>query len=340
MQLTISQLAKTFDKFTALHNISLEISQGEFVALLGPSGCGKTTLLRLIAGFIRPTRGEIRINDRLYSDAEYLLPIEQRQIGMVFQSFALWPHMTVREHLAFPLKNQRSRLDKVAENALIDSTLAIMELDTLAEKLPGELSGGQKQRVSLARAIILKPPLLLMDEPLSSLDAELRVAIRREIQHIHQLTGSTIIYVTHDQSEALAMADRIIVMKDGLIEQDGTPFEVYHYPQTPFAASFVGKYNLLPGVWNRGSFSIGGHTFAAEPLSPYFVEQGLCPARPEQLVCTDRGIPVTIINRQYAGREFTYIARDTDNNLYRFYDSLHNRHEPGNMVELTYCSNK
>lgn len=338
MSLNIDHLTKQFNGTTALSNINLTIQNGEFLSILGPSGCGKTTLLRIIAGFLPPTSGQLYFGDTLYADHQYCLPVEKRNFGMVFQSFALWPHMTVREHLAFPLQNQAKKYSKEAIKQRIEKILAITGLEKLANQLPGELSGGQQQRVSLARAIIHEPKLLLMDEPLSALDAELKISMRQEIQNIHKLTGATILYVTHDQSEALAMSNRIVVMKDGQIEQLGTPEEIYTKPQTPFVASFVGRHNLISGQWDGNYFFCkNGTGFPAVPPADCFVKQGICPLRPEQLIPveTSTGIPVEIINHQYNGREFLYTAVDCDKNSYHFYATNAQLLSIGQKIYLT-----
>lgn len=240
MSILIKNITKKYDNATALKDISLEVKDGEFVAILGPSGCGKTTLLRVIGGFVDPTAGSVQIDEKVYSSQTVHIPVEKRDLGMVFQSFALWPHMTVWEHIEFPLKSSKNKLlSKKERQEAVDKSILCTGLELLINRYPHELSGGQRQRVALARAIVSKPSLLLMDEPLSALDAELRVDMRKEIQDIHRLLGTTIIYVTHDQSEALAMADRIVIMKGGKIEQIGTPEEIYLNPNTEFVATFV-----------------------------------------------------------------------------------------------------
>ena len=199
-----------------------------------------------------------------------MVPVEKRDLGMVFQSFALWPHMTVRQHVEFPLKSPRHKgMSPEEKAAAVEQAISCTGLKPYENRLPGELSGGQRQRVALARAIVGKPSILLMDEPLSALDAELKIEMRREIQNIHKLTGATILYVTHDQSEALAMADRIIIMKDGAVEQVGTPREIYMDPQTVFAATFVSRCNLLKGSWHGDSFRINNENILLRnPMIP------------------------------------------------------------------------
>ena len=304
MSLHIQQVTKSFNKTQALKEINLDIKDSEFVAILGPSGCGKTTLLRIVGGFIEPTSGIVRLNDQIYSGQGHMVPVEKRDLGMVFQSFALWPHMTVRQHVEFPLKSPRHKgMSPEEKAAAVEQAISCTGLKPYENRLPGELSGGQRQRVALARAIVGKPSILLMDEPLSALDAELKIEMRREIQNIHKLTGATILYVTHDQSEALAMADRIIIMKDGAVEQVGTPREIYMDPQTVFAATFVSRCNLLKGSWHGDSFRINNENILLRnPMIPAeFRSKGLYPVRPEQLTIQPEGegIPGVIANKQY-----------------------------------------
>jgi iron(III) transport system ATP-binding protein len=238
-------LTKRFGNHTALDAVSLEIAHGQLVCLLGPSGCGKTTALRLVAGFIEPSAGEILIGDRVVSSPARTLPPEQRNVSMVFQSHALWPHMTVAENVAYGL--QVRKLDRATVARKVAAILATTRLDAFAHRYPGELSGGQQQRVSLARALIVEPETLLLDEPLSSLDANLREEMRFEVRRLHDAYRYTSIYVTHDQGEAMTTADRIAVMNGGRIEQLGTPEEVYERPRSEFVARFLGGSNILRG---------------------------------------------------------------------------------------------
>ena len=302
MSLKIDHITKKFGNFTALNDISLEIKDGEFLAILGPSGCGKTTLLRIIGGFEAPTEGSILKDGEIFSSPDANVPVEQRNLGMVFQSFALWPHMTVREHVEFPLNSKRCTMTEEEKRKAVDQAIEAVGLSAMEKRYPGELSGGQKQRVSLARAIVAKPSILLMDEPLSALDAELKISMRREIQNIHKLTGATIVYVTHDQSEALAMADRILIMKSGKIEQLDTPEEIYCNPQTEFAATFVSKCNLVKGKWLGNMFKVANQdvVFETEPAAKEFLVKGLCPVRPEEFEISrdGKGICGDIVNRQ------------------------------------------
>ncbi|MFD2703527.1 ABC transporter ATP-binding protein [Paenibacillus shunpengii] len=315
MSIQLNEICKAFGRFQALKSVNLTIAEGEFVAILGPSGCGKTTLLRMLAGFEQPSSGEIRIQDKVVASAHGLTPPEKRRIGMVFQNFALWPHMNVYEHVQFPIRNHKETPSSIREHEdkRIKDVLELVGLSHLSKRMPHELSGGQKQRVAIARAIASEPSLLLMDEPLSSLDAMLRMDMRREIQSVHRKTRSAIVYVTHDQSEALAMADRIIVMKDGQIEQAGTPEEIYLYPQTEFVAKFVSKSNLVHGQWTpNGFFPDGAETglpWTGEKISPYFKENGTYPVRPDQFeLASDStaGLQGTVANVQFQGKEFIY----------------------------------
>ena len=238
--LALSRIHKRFGDFVALEDVSLSVNPGEFLCLLGPSGCGKTTLLRIIAGLEVQTAGTIVQAGR---DISRLAPME-RDYGIVFQSYALFPNLTVEDNVAYGLVNRK--VARVERAARVKELLALVGMPESAAKYPAQLSGGQQQRVAIARALATSPGLLLLDEPLSALDARVRVRLRGEIRGLQQRLGITTILVTHDQEEALTMADRIVVMKDGAIEQIGTPAEVYLHPATPFVADFVGKTNLLP----------------------------------------------------------------------------------------------
>src|SRR6185436_16283592 len=242
MRVSIRNLTKKFGDTVALKNISLEVQSQELFFLLGPSGCGKTTLLRLIAGFYQPDGGELAFGDKPMTG----VPPHRRNTGMVFQNYALWPHMTVAENVAYGLdvrsvaKDEKTR--RVAE------ALEIVQMETYAQRLPNQLSGGQQQRVALARALVIRPDVLLLDEPLSNLDAKLRLEMRDEIRRIHAQTKITTIYVTHDQKEALSLAQRMCVLRAGRIEQIGDPRTVYRSPANRFVADFIGETNWLPGV--------------------------------------------------------------------------------------------
>jgi iron(III) transport system ATP-binding protein len=238
-------LTKRFGSHIAVDDISLRIDHGQMVCLLGPSGCGKTTTLRLIAGFVEPTAGEIVVGDRVVSSPSRTLPPERRSMSMIFQSYALWPHMTVAENIAYGLRLRR--LDRATIGKKVAAMLATTKLSALADRYPGELSGGQQQRVSLARALIVEPQTLLLDEPLSNLDANLREEMRFEVRRLHDDYRYTTVYVTHDQSEAMTTADVIAVMNAGKIDQLGRPEEIYDRPRSEFVARFIGASNILRG---------------------------------------------------------------------------------------------
>jgi putative spermidine/putrescine transport system ATP-binding protein len=237
--LDLSQLEKAFGAVRVVKDFSLGIDKGEFVSLLGPSGCGKTTVLRMVAGFEQPSSGSIRVEGRDLVG----LKTNQRNIGMVFQAYALFPNLTVAENVAFGLKV--AGMGKAEAGSRVAEMLELIGLPDLGARYPFQLSGGQQQRVALARALAPRPRVLLLDEPLSALDAKIRVSLREEIRALQRTLGITTVFVTHDQEEAMAMSDRVVVMRDGRIEQVGTPFEIYNYPASRFVASFVGTLNLL-----------------------------------------------------------------------------------------------
>jgi len=241
---TIQAVTKSFGATPVLHGVDVDIADGSFTVLVGPSGCGKSTLLRMIAGLEPIGGGEIRIGARRVNE----LPPKERDVAMVFQNYALYPHMTVRENMAFALV--LARLDKAQVQAKVAHAAAILALDALLDRYPRQLSGGQRQRVAMGRAIVRDPQVFLFDEPLSNLDAKLRVAMRSEIKELHQRLGTTSVYVTHDQIEAMTMGDRIVVMRDGRVEQAGKPLELYDRPANQFVAGFIGSpaMNFLPGT--------------------------------------------------------------------------------------------
>ena len=236
-------LTKRYGDVAVVDDISLAIESGHLVCLLGPSGCGKTTTLRLIAGFVEPSAGEIRVGDKLISSPARSLPPERRNMSMIFQSYALWPHMTVAENIVYGLKLRKLDRDAIAKK--LNDILATTKLAPLAERYPGELSGGQQQRVALARALIVEPETLLLDEPLSNLDANLREEMRFEVRRLHDAFRYTTVYVTHDQSEAMTTADLICVMNAGKIEQSGSPEDIYERPRSEFVARFIGSSNVI-----------------------------------------------------------------------------------------------
>jgi len=243
----------------AVESFNLTVEGGEVVSFLGPSGCAKTTTLRMIAGFERPTAGSISIDGRDVTE----VPPNRRNVGMVFQNYALFPNMTVTDNIGFGLKIRKRSSSDIKKR--VDELLDVVNLPDKGNRYPFQLSGGQQQRVALARALAFEPTVLLLDEPLSALDAKIRVALRLEIRQIQRQLGITTVYVTHDQEEALSLSDRVVVMSEGRMEQVGTPFEIYNFPATPLVASFVGTLSLLPGVITDGAN--GGVTVAGQPIS-------------------------------------------------------------------------
>lgn len=321
MSTEIRNIVMDFNGFKALNGISLKIQDGEFIAVLGPSGCGKTTLLRLLAGFNHPSSGEIRIGEQVVANRDYVLPPNERFISMVFQSYALWPHMSVRKNVEFPIKNSKFVSPEIRSNcdSRVQELIGMVGLTGMEKRLPAQLSGGQRQRVALARALAVNPDLLLMDEPLSNLDTELRVEMRREIKELHQKAKVTVVYVTHDQSEALALADRIVVMNQGQIEQVGTPQEIYSHPATPFVAKFVGRSNLIAGTWSADTFTPAGSTACWEgsQVAPVFRESGHYPVKPEHLqVKRDGrdGVRASVYEIEYQGVEVRMMLHNQADN--------------------------
>jgi len=237
----LTDIVKRFGKVTAVHRMSMEIAEGSFVTLLGPSGCGKTTTLRMIAGLLDPSEGDISIKGKRIND----VPIHKRNLGLVFQNYALFPHKTVAENVAFGLKYRQ--VSKADMQKKVRDALELVQLPQVGERYPRELSGGQQQRIALARAIVIEPDVLLLDEPLSALDANLREDMRVELKRIQHQIGVTTVFVTHDQSEALAMSDQLVVMSNGLVEQIGAPADIYNTPASEFVARFLGTSNILAG---------------------------------------------------------------------------------------------
>ena len=248
--LQLRDVTKLFGTFRAVDSVNLDIQKGEFLTLLGPSGSGKTTLLMMIAGFLDITHGEIALDGASIAD----VPAEKRNFGMVFQGYALFPHMSVRDNVGYALSVRKKPAPEIKTR--VDEMLELVQLQDFADRKPTQLSGGQQQRVALARALCFAPPVLLLDEPLGALDKKLRVEVQEQLKDIHRRIGTTFIYVTHDQEEALSMSDRIVIMRDGSIEQVGTPKELYERPATRFAASFLGKSNFI---------TQGAKTFALRP---------------------------------------------------------------------------
>jgi multiple sugar transport system ATP-binding protein len=314
--LELKNIDKAFGAAKVLHDISLAIEDQEFVVFVGPSGCGKSTLLRIIAGLEEATSGQIMIGD---ADVSALAPID-RGISMVFQSYALYPHLTVFENIAFPLRVQG--LGKDALNAKVARAAKILQLEDKLQLKPGQLSGGQRQRVAIGRSIVREPTIFLFDEPLSNLDAALRGDMRVELSELHKQLNTTMVYVTHDQVEAMTMADRIVVLKDGQIEQFGTPMELYHHPRTRFVASFIGQPNMnfLTSKVTKASakgvtVTLPGNVTVALPLNGTTVSVGDkidVGLRPEHLTVQDDGqieVRVNILER-LGGLSITYSEID------------------------------
>lgn len=314
--LVLAHLCQRFGDVEVLSDLCLEVRRGELCCLLGPSGCGKTTTLRIIAGFLEPQEGRVYLEGRDITS----LPPQRRNVGMVFQNYALFPHMNVYENVAYGLRRrkwpERDIRSKVA------ATLDLVRLSGLAERRIHQLSGGQQQRVALARALIIEPKLLLLDEPLSNLDARLRADMRREIHRIQRTLGVTMIYVTHDQEEAMSIADRIVIMNKGYIEQVGSPQEIYAYPANRFVADFVGRVNLLPGRIVGGQLFLLGKRY---PLSNALLPTAeawcanaeiLCAIRPERVRISRHDpllLPATVCEVTYLGAIVRYHVTTVDN---------------------------
>lgn len=243
---TFKDITKFYGNVQIIHEFNCVFNDKEFITLLGPSGCGKTTMLRMIAGFEKPTTGEIMIDDVIVSGSGEFIPPNHRNIGMVFQSYAVWPHMNVFDNAAYPLKIQRVNRDEIRRR--VDEILDAVHLSEYSQRMPNELSGGQQQRVALARALVSNPGLLLLDEPLSNLDAKLRESMRFEIKEMQKRFGITVVYVTHDQTEAMAMSDRVIVFNKGIVQQIDSPMNIYRNPANEFVADFVGRINFISGI--------------------------------------------------------------------------------------------
>ncbi len=299
------QIRKAFGKVKVIHGIDFGITDGEFVVLVGPSGCGKSTLLRMLAGLEEITGGEILIDNRVVNELES----KDRDIAMVFQSYALYPHMTVRENMGFSLRLRKADAATTAER--VENAARILNLDKLLDRYPRELSGGQRQRVAMGRAIVRKPKVFLFDEPLSNLDAKLRVAMRAEIKAMHQRLKTTTVYVTHDQIEAMTMADRIVVMHDGIVEQIGTPLDLFDHPGNLFVAQFIGSpsMNVMQGKIRHSGFDALGQTW---PLRAGLGAQGQVVhygIRPTDINLADTGIPAQVVVVEPTGAETELVVR-------------------------------
>jgi iron(III) transport system ATP-binding protein len=341
----LRNLTKRYDAAVAVNDVSLRIEHGQLVCLLGPSGCGKTTTLRLIAGFVEPTAGEIVVGDRVISTPERTLPPERRGMSMIFQSYALWPHMTVADNIAYGLTIRKLPRETIAKK--VAAMLATTRLASLAARYPGELSGGQQQRVALARALIVEPETLLLDEPLSNLDANLREEMRFEVRRLHDEYRYTTIYVTHDQSEAMTTADLIAVMDAGRIEQLGTPEEIYETPRSQFVARFIGASNVLTGsVLDAGHVSVAGTALACTgaALAPgseaaISIRQHdirFAPVAPETPAQGRHNVlPATITRNVFLGSSRDYMVELADGSALRIVTPPHENFTPGTKAWLS-----
>ena len=317
-KLSLQGLGKSFGSTPAVVDVDLSLHAGEFVSLLGPSGCGKTTTLRMIAGFMKPTTGSIAVNGLTVSSTSTVVPPEKRGMSMIFQSYAIWPNMTVGENVAFGLKLRKLGNAEITER--VNRILGTVQLRHLKDRYPAELSGGQQQRVALARAIVIEPEVLLLDEPLSNLDANLREEMRSEIRRLHDAFRITTVYVTHDQSEAMVTSDRIVVMNHGRIDQVDDPVSLYNRPRTRFVAGFIGRTNFLDGQVDGNQIVFSGFTvpLGSAPDSASLRGAASFSVRPqtidmmrERLAADASGwwVRGKVTERAYLGEYWEYVVR-------------------------------
>ena len=315
-EVRIEHVFKRFGGVTAVNDFNLVVKDGEFVSILGPSGCGKTTPLRMIAGFERATEGEIYIGEQCVSSSikGSFAPPEKRDIGMVFQSYAVWPHMTVAENVGYPLKIQK--VDKTERERRVQEMLELVHLGEYGKRYPNQLSGGQQQRVALARALVAEPGLLLLDEPLSNLDAKLRESMRFEILEIQKKTGITVVYVTHDQGEAMAMSDRVVVMSMGVVQQIGAPHEIYTQPANKMVADFIGLVNFMEGEAKGDRVFLKGSNISFPNTSKVTGEATIA-VRPENITMSLDGgqIEGQLTHRFYLGDAVDYRVKVGDHDV-------------------------
>jgi len=353
--ITINGLSKHFGSrdadVAAVSALDLDIKDNQFVTLLGPSGCGKTTTLRLIAGYIVPDSGTIHVDDRLVSSPGHVVPPDARGMGMVFQNYAVWPHKTVFENVVFGLKIRK--VSAAEARRKVEETLALVNLSGLAQRYPNELSGGQQQRVALARSLVVEPEILLLDEPLSNLDAKLRERMRTELKVLQRRTGITFVYVTHDQAEALALSDMVAVIHGGRLQQYGTPFEVYSRPANRIVADFMGLVNLVPGTVIEAKDGVGTVEAAALRLDVPMPD-GATPGetievaiRPENIRLSSANgrsglVPATISDRTFLGNVSEYYATLESGHVLRVQTHPLQRFAVGDAVavevDATQCS--
>jgi iron(III) transport system ATP-binding protein len=316
-KLALRGVERRFGGFLAVTGLDLDIRPGEFVSLLGPSGCGKTTTLRMIAGFIDPTAGTIEMDGKVLSSPAGSLPPERREMSMIFQSYAIWPNMTVEQNVAFGLELRRISADEVRRR--VREMLDVVHMGHLAERYPAELSGGQQQRVALARAIVIKPSVLLLDEPLSNLDANLREEMRFEIKRLHDEFRITTVYVTHDQAEAMVTSDRIAVMNQGRIEQVDDPHTLYTRPKTRFVAGFIGRSNFIDGTCNGAEIAFDAFAVARTAVVDGDALAGKVTfsVRPQSMRLSRAAAPhatnrpqveVKVVERAYLGEFWDYVV--------------------------------
>ncbi|HEU5016696.1 MAG TPA: ABC transporter ATP-binding protein [Pseudolabrys sp.] len=316
-------LTKRYGDQAVVDHVSLTIEHGHLVCLLGPSGCGKTTTLRLIAGFAEPSEGEIHVGERVVSSPAHTLPPERRNMSMIFQSYALWPHMTVAENIVYGLKLRK--VDRATMAKKLDAILATTRLAPLASRYPGELSGGQQQRVALARALIVEPETLLLDEPLSNLDANLREEMRFEVRRLHDAYRYTTVYVTHDQSEAMTTADLIAVMNVGKIEQAGTPEDIYDRPRSEFVARFIGSSNVIKGQGLDGArvdfagvpLACIGEPVRAGASTPISIRPHDIAISAKPPARNDNVVPATVVRQVFLGGSRDYMVEAADGSQLR-----------------------
>jgi iron(III) transport system ATP-binding protein len=333
-------LTKKYGSVAVVDDVTLAIDSGKLVCLLGPSGCGKTTTLRLIAGFIEPTAGQISVGERVVSSPERTLPPERRNMSMIFQSYALWPHMTVAENIVYGLRLRK--VDAATIRKKLDDILGTTRLAPLAQRYPGELSGGQQQRVALARALIVEPETLLLDEPLSNLDANLREEMRFEVRRLHDTYRYTTVYVTHDQSEAMTTADVICVMNAGKVEQAGTPAEIYDLPRSEFVARFIGLSNVIKAkAIDNTHVSLAGVPLriTGDPLQPR--AETAVSIRQHQIELLDREpadkantVAAKVIRHVFLGSSRDYMVELADGTQLRIVTPAGDSVAPGSAVWL------
>jgi iron(III) transport system ATP-binding protein len=334
--LTVDQIKKQFPSQSqpVLQNISFNLREGELLGLLGPSGCGKTTLLRIIAGFDHPDTGTIKLDNTVVSNGNVNLPPEQRNTGMVFQDYALFPHLTIEDNIAFGLKTRQKSLSKSEIKQRVQETLAMVNLSGLEKRYPHQLSGGQQQRIALARALAPKPSLILLDEPLSNLDVQVREKLRHEIRNILKASGIAGIFVTHDQEEALAISDQIAVMRQGKIEQIGSPETIYAHPASRFVAEFVTQANFVPAK-REGSYwktEIGDWDIQE---SKNYQEAELMLRQEDIKLKPEQNAPVVIAERHFLGREYRYCLETPSGRRIHALTGLNINLSPGTRVNLS-----